>query len=172
MNNGYNGKEIDKVFQNIKRKRKEMREIDTTLPRITLPYIHGTTIKIANILKKKDIRVVFAPPNSVKNLLNKAKDLVDPRNHKGVYKIPCSCGEAYIGETRRSIETRLKEHSADLRYDRIKSSAIGEHSHNTKHHICLENSKVLAIVPNYYKRKICEATKIEKCCKTSTEMMV
>ena len=91
---------------------------------------------------------MFTPPNSVRTLLDKAKDLVDPKNHKGVYKIPRSCGEAYIGETRRSIETRLKEHSVDLRYDRIKNSTIAEHSHNTKHHIYLENSKVLTIVPN------------------------
>ena len=143
INNGYNGKEVDKVFHNIKKGRHKTKERDTTLPKITLPYIHGTTNKIANILKKKDIRVAFAPPNSVKNWLDKAKVPVDPKNHKGVYKIPCSCGEAYIGETGRSIETRLKEHSADLRYDRIKSSAIAEYSHNTKHHICLENSKVL-----------------------------
>ena len=116
-------------------------------------------------MKKKDIRVAFAPPNLVKNLLDKAKDLVDPKNHKGVYKIPCSCGEAYIGEAGRSIETRLKEDSVDLWYDRIKSSAIVEHSHNTKHHICLEKFKVLAIVPNYYKRKIRQAIKFEKCSK-------
>ena len=91
-----------------------------TLQKITLQYIHGTTNKIGNILKKKDIRVVFALPNSVKNLLDKDKHPVDPKTHKVVYKIPCSCGEAYIGETGRSIETRLREQSADLRYDRIK----------------------------------------------------
>ena len=68
-----------------------------------------------------------------------------------------------MGETGRSITTRLKEHSADLRHERIKNSAIAEHSHNTKHHICLENSKALAIVPNYYNRKICEDIEIEKC---------
>ena len=86
-------------------------------------------------------------------------------HHKGVYKTPCSCGDAYIGETGRSIEIRLKEHSADLRHERIKNSAIAEHSHKTKHHISLENSIVLAIVPNYYRRKVREAIEIEKCVK-------
>ena len=108
INNGYNGKEVDKVFHNIKKGRHKTKERDTTLPSITLPYIHGTTNKIANILKKKNIRVVFSLPNSVRNLLDKDKDPIDMKNHKGVYKIPCSCSEAYIGETGRSIETKLK----------------------------------------------------------------
>ena len=86
INNGYNGMEVDRVFHNVKKRRHKTKERNTTLPRITLPYIHGTTNKIANILKKKNIRVAFAPPNSLKNLLDKAKDLVDPKNHKGVYK--------------------------------------------------------------------------------------
>ena len=27
-----------------------------------------------------------------------------------MYRIPCSCGKAYIGETKRRLETSLKEH--------------------------------------------------------------
>ena len=96
-------------------------------------------------------------------MLDKSEDTIDLKHHKGVYKIPCSCGEAYMGDTGRSIETNLKEHNVDLRYDRIKNSAIAEHSHNTKHHIFPENSKVSAIVSNYYKRKIHETIEIEKC---------
>ena len=56
-------------------------------------------------------------------------------------------------------------YSADLRHERIKNLAIAEHSHNTKHQFSLENSIFLAIVPNYYKRKIWEAIEIEKCVK-------
>ena len=108
INNGYNGKEADKVFHNVKKRRHKTKERDTTLPRVTLPYIHGTTNKIANILKKKNIRVVFAPPNSVRTLLDKAKDPIDLKHHKGVYKTPCSCGEAYIGETGISIRQLVK----------------------------------------------------------------
>ena len=109
MNNGYNGKEIDKVFQSVKRKRNKTKEKDTTLPKITLPYIHGTTNKIANVLRKKNIRVSFGPPNSLRTKLDKAKDPIDPKHQKGVYKTPCSCGESYIGETGRSIATVISQ---------------------------------------------------------------
>ena len=48
------------------------------------------------------------------NMVNSLKDPIKPGSHKGVYSIPCSCGKVYIGETRRSIEVRCKEHYADL----------------------------------------------------------
>ena len=98
-------------------------------------------------------------------MLDKVKYPINPKKQKGVYKTPCSYGEAYIGEIGCSIKTRLKEHSVDIQHERIKNSATAEHSHTTKHHICLEESRVLAIVPNYYKRKIREAIEIEKCTK-------
>ena len=114
-----------------------------------------------NVLWKKHIRVFFAPPNYLRTMLDKSKDPIDSKNQKGVYKTTCSCGEAYIGETGRSIATRLKEHSVDLRHESIRNSTIAKHSHKIKHHIFLENSKVLVIVPKYYKRKFWEAIEIE-----------
>ena len=64
--------------------------------------------KIANILRKKNIKLEFSPPNSLRTMLDKAKDPIDPKKQKCVYKTSCSCDEAYIGETGRSIATRLK----------------------------------------------------------------
>ena len=94
MNNGYNGKEIDKLFQSVKIKRNKTKEKDTTFPKIIVPCIHGTTKRIANVIRKKNIRVTFSPPNSLRSMLNKSKDPIDLRHHKGVYNTPCSSGEA------------------------------------------------------------------------------
>ena len=33
-----------------------------------------------------------------------------------MYQIPCSCGNVYIGETKRALETRIKEHRAAVRW--------------------------------------------------------
>ena len=107
--------------------------------------------------------MAFAPSKSLRTIFDKAKDPTDPKNHKVVYRIPCPCGEAYIGENGRSIVIRLKEHRAYLRYKRIKNSSITEHSHNTKHRIFLQNPNILVIVTNYYKRKVREAVEIGKC---------
>ena len=86
--------------------------------------------------------------------MDSAKDQVDPRNHKGVYIIPCSCGKVYIGETETSINIRLKEHALDITRDRSNKSSLVEHSHNSSHHVCIENAKLLTREENYLKRRV------------------
>ena len=58
------------------------------------------------------------------------------------------------------METRLKKHSADLRHNRYKNSAIAEHVFITGHHICLENAKFIAREDNLVKQKIREKIEI------------
>jgi len=75
---------------------------------------------------------------------------VDPKNIKVVDLIPCSCGTPYIGEIGRFIYQRIQEHVADLRHCRTRSSALVEHAEETKHHTCLEDSKVLARIDHFH----------------------
>ena len=88
MNNGYREGEIDRVIQKVKINKTKVKNEDTALPRSTLPYIHGTTNKIVNILKKKNICVAFSPPNSLRNMLDKVKDPINPKKQKGFYTTP------------------------------------------------------------------------------------
>ena len=44
------------------------------------------------------------------SLLTKVKDPHPAEKQLNVYKVPCTCGMVYIGETKRRLETRLKEH--------------------------------------------------------------
>ena len=90
------------------------------------------------------------------------KDPVDPKDMKGVYLIPCSCGTPYIGETGRSIHQRISEHAVDLRHGRTKSSALAEHVEKTKHQLCIEEAKVVAKVAHFHHRKFREAIEIER----------
>ena len=104
--NGYNGEQFNKAIlkakktprtENNKGKEKEVTK------NINLPYIKGTTEKIAKILRKESIKVSFSPPNSLRTMLDHAKDSINPNLHRGVYSIPCTCGKQYIGETGRSF---------------------------------------------------------------------
>ena len=132
------------------------------IPKITLPYLKGTTDIISKILRRNNITVAFAPKNTIRNLLDKAKDPIDPRQQKCVYKILCSCGKVYIGETGRSPQKRLKEHTTDICRDRSYKYVLTEHSHNTSHHICIDKMRLLAREEHYTKRRIREAVEIEK----------
>ena len=79
------------------------------------------------------------------------KDKIDERQQKRVYKVTCSCGLNYIGETGHSLKVRMKEHGADIRNQSIHTSALAEHSKKTRHHIYLEETSMVARENHYYK---------------------
>ena len=56
-------------------------------------------------------------------LPHKDKILLDMRANV-IYKITCSCGEMYIGETRRNIYTRMAEHA---KTSGTNITAVGQH---------------------------------------------
>ena len=95
-------------------------------------------------------------------MMRSVKDNIDQQQLKGVYTIDCSCGKSYIGEIGRSLKIRLKEHVVDIKNGRSRTSALAKHSSKTKHHVCLEDAKVIAREDNYHKRKIKEAIEIMK----------
>ena len=94
--------------------------------------------------------------------MRSVKDPIDHTQFRGVYMIPCSCKISYIGETGRSFRIRLKEHGADIRNERTRTSALAEHVTKTKHHIFLEDTKILAKEDHHFKRKFREALEILK----------
>lgn len=69
----------------------------------------------------------------------------DPLEKKSnvVYQVPCSCGRVYIGETKRALETRIKEHKAATRRGELEKSAIAEHALNHHHQVGWDEFKVL-----------------------------
>jgi hypothetical protein len=161
--NGYSTSQINKSFHLALHSRTKKAPSSTPpLALISLPYIHGIIDHISKLLAKKNIKTLFKPHKTLKHLFRTAKDKSDPMLSQGVYQIPCSCGKSYIGQTGRSIKTRLKEHIADTLHNHISKSTIAEHSHTSKHLICFDQAKILASTPYYSSRIIHEALEIEK----------
>ena len=93
--------------------------------------------------------------------MTKAKDPVPQENRTGViYKISCDCGEHYIGETKRTLDTRVKEHLTACKYVRFKRSAVAEHAWQDGHRIDWEGVKMLDVASNYEERLVKEAVYI------------
>lgn len=105
---------------------------------------------------------MFKPLNTIKNSLRSVKDPIEPKDSKGVYLVPCSCGIPYIGETGRSIKQRINEHATNLRHNLSPSSVLAEHAKKSKHHVFTEESKVIAKVDHFHHRKFREAIEIER----------
>ena len=96
-------------------------------------------------------------------MLQSAKDKRDPLTTAGVYQIPCSCGQVYIGTTKRSIHTRIKEHERHCRLKQLEKSAVAEHAlKQAEHEILFQNTEVLDDTSNHYVRLHREAIEIHK----------
>jgi len=139
---------------------------DTNLNRppilIYLPYIQGTTDHISKILAKKNIKTIFKPFKTLKQSFRYAKDKSDPVFVPWVWRIPFSCGKSYIGQTNRSFKSHLKENIANTIHNILSKSVIIEHSFKSKHLICFDKTKILALAPYYSSHVIREALEIEQ----------
>ena len=96
-------------------------------------------------------------------MLQSAKDKRDSLTTAGVYRITCSCGQVYIGTTKCSIHTRIKEHERHCRLKQQDKSAVAEHAlKQAGHEILFQNAKVLGNTSNHYVRLHREAIEIYK----------
>jgi hypothetical protein len=96
---------------------------------------------------------VGLPPKKVSSFIRPVKDNLGLRT-PGVYRNPCECGKVYVGQTGRSVDTRLKEHQPD-------KSAVAEHSVDLRHRIQFHNTSMLATKTQYMDRIVRETIEIE-----------
>lgn len=139
--NGFQKKDINRVIRKHghPKDRPEKEHIGLAF----LPYIQGCTDKISRIFEKSKIRTIFTPGNKISNSVVQIKDSTGKLQMPGVYEIPCSCGRVYIGETGRSIETRISEHRRATNNKQWEKSAVAEHAITENHHVDFENTKIL-----------------------------
>lgn len=94
--------------------------VSTTTETVTYrraTYIPGFTEKIRRIVSSNinNVRLGLRPPLRVDNVLSSLKAKI-PHEQRGagVYLIPCNNDQhCYIGETKRQLKTRVKEHTKD-----------------------------------------------------------
>ena len=118
---------------------------------------------MGELLKKHNLQTVFRPTTKIQQMLWSAKDKRDPLTTAGVYEIPCSCGQVYIGTTKHSVYTRIKEHERHCRLKQPEKSAVAEHAlKQAGHEILFQNTEVLDNTSNHYVRLHREAIEIHK----------
>ena len=75
-----------------------------------------------------------------------------------VYKVPChDCEEVYVGETMRTLSTRVQEHKRHTRKAELQRSAIAEHACSRGHRICWEGADIVDRESDWRSRKMKEA---------------
>lgn len=150
--NGYEKEFVDKILR--KHKRKKQRQNLTTLQpieeeskRISMPFYPKLTNPIKTTLKRHGLKVVHKSEGTLRDLLCNLKDKVPPDEQSGIYRIPCQdCPSVYIGQTRRKVRTRLKEHKHAVENKKHNESAVAAHTTNTDHNIDWDNAKLIKTV--------------------------
>lgn len=92
------------------------------------------TNKLNTIFKKQKIGLGFTSENKIKNILGNPKDKIPTNNKSGIYELKCGdCNATYIGQTKRNILTRFKEHISHIKYNRPTKSAVAQHALENNH---------------------------------------
>ena len=168
--NGYTEREISLAIIRTDAERKENRvesflEPDVSprqkkpIARACLPYVSTVAGKVSRILAKWNIETIHIPPQKLRGELMRVKDNLGLRT-PGVYRIPCQCGKVYIGETGRTIETRIKEHRRCIRLFHPEKSALADHSLSEDHVISFHDAQVLSKAHLFWDRLLKEAIEI------------
>ena len=123
-----------------------------------IPYVKGTSERIARILRPYNILVAHKPLTTLRDVLTKVKD-PSPKNSRvgAIYRIACSeCPASYVEETGRTLQRRVKEHKRCIA-NKDTSNRIAVHHMTTNHQMDWEGATCLEFETNFNKRMFLES---------------
>ena len=161
-NNGYPSNLVNKAIKKQTGKQtKEQELVDDQYKGVTfMPYVKGVSDKVCRFLNRAGVKTFYSRSAKLRDILSHPKDPL-PKDHAPcVYSIPCSCGEQYIGQTKRPLKVRLSEHQAATRKGKKEHSALAEHACNEGHEPLWKETNKLARVSHLGMRLAREALEI------------
>ena len=132
---------------------------------IVFPHVKNLNHKLKRFFNNSEFKLIWKPTNKLnEQIIKRGKDKIPISQEQGVvYKVNCkNCDSCYIGQTKRSVETRMKEHESNIRSTSNKLSVISEHRIRNNHDFNCKNVKILDKEPNYFKRLVSEMIHIKK----------
>ena len=133
--------------------------------RLTLPYSSQLldiqkSIKVANKHStRQPVELTFNYNNTLRNRLVKNKSR-EEKDDVGVYCLPClQCPSSYLGETGRSLSTRIEEHKNSCRLGK-NYSAVVTHSLDVGHRIGFKEAEIVYKCQNRNIRRLVEGALI------------
>lgn len=160
--NGYPDKLIRKCSRPVNKLQPSHIETEKPKAFICIPYIPKVSEKIRRIARKFQIKTAFKTQNTLRQHLTKTKpENTEQASKNCIYSIPCECNREYIGETKRPLEVRLKEHKNSLKNGETSSSKLAKHAWENDHNFKFKEAKIIHRETHYYKRKFVEGALIK-----------
>ena len=128
----------------------------------TIPYVKNISERLANIVKSSDCKTSYSCIRTLNTFINTGKDKLTLMSHNDVvYRISCKeCEATYVGQTKRQLKTRIKEHRSDINKTSGLPSVISNHRLEFDHEFDWDNVSVLDKEKSYTKRLISEMVHI------------
>lgn len=129
----------------------------------TIPYVKSISEKFSWVTKKYNFALAFAGSRSLGRFIRAGKDRLDRLAQSDVvYRMECKdCDAVYVGQTKRQLGTRLKEHRSDIRNRPLSPSVVSCHRIEFGHEFDWENVSILDQETSYPKRRISEMLHIK-----------
>jgi len=123
-----------------------------------VPFIRSLSEKFKHVIKDLDARIAYYSLNKLGSIIKRHKDsLPDSFKMNVVYKLKCSdCNASYVGQTCRSLKTRIAEHRNHINRNTTTQSVITEHRIGLSHDFDWNNVEILDVERFYTKRLISE----------------
>lgn len=156
MFNGYDPAIIDRMIVNQKRK-KVVADASTLLPmveewpiKIVVDYEEKTNHSLKTALKRQNVEIINKNRNKLRFLLGSTKDKTANEDKSGIYQVSCNtCPAKYVGQSRRKIFERFKEHVSHTKHKHVNKSAVALHMVENEHTFDKTNFKLLKEVQNW-----------------------
>jgi len=131
---------------------------------VVLPYVNPISKFITTNIDKTKAIIGFRCLNKLSQFIKVHKDK-DPLLSKNnvVYKIFCKdCEASYVGQTKRQLKTRLKEHKNNIKLDQSRHSVISQHITECNHSFDWEGIKIMDRETKFHKRIVSEMIHIKE----------
>jgi len=115
------------------------------------PYVNPLTKLITANLDNSKVIIGYRCLNKLSQFVKVHKDIDLTLNKNNViYKIFCkNCDATYVGQTKRQLKTRLKEHRNNIKLEHSKLSVISEHIIKYDHTLTGKTQRFWTVNPDF-----------------------
>jgi len=127
-----------------------------------IPFIENIAPKFIPLSHHLNKNLAFLILNKLNRFIKVHKDpLPNEQKTNVVYRINClDCNASYVGQTKRQLITRIKEHRSNLDNPSANLTVVSEHR-LTGHEFDWNNVSILDNEPHYTKRLVSEMLHIK-----------